>query len=83
MKKEVSPGMIAGIVAVIVLVIGFVAFKMFFQRTDVSPGSEADIKAYQQNRAKDAEIYQRTRGGMTRKMMGAGGNGQPSPPSGN
>jgi hypothetical protein len=82
MKKEIHPGLIAGAVGVVILIMGFLAYKMFFQDTSASPNSEADKKAYAENRKRDAEIYQRTRGGMTNRMQQMS-SGQPSKPSGN
>ncbi len=84
MKKEVSPGVIGGIIAVVVIIIGILAFKTFSQNTDVSPGSPSDIKKYQEGRARDAEIYQRTRGSLSPKMRAMMGKGsedsaQPAP----
>lgn len=74
MKKEVSPAVIGGIIAVLVVVIGFIAFRTFGQNPNVSPNSTADIKKYQEGRARDAEIYQQTRGSLSPKMKAMMGN---------
>ncbi len=76
MKKEVSPAVIGGIVAVLVIIIGYIAFRTFGQDPTVSPNSPADIKKFQEGRARDAAIYQQTRAlsPKMRAMMGKSGD---------
>lgn len=74
MKKEISPSIIVAAIAVVVLIIGFLAFRTFFQNPYISPNSAAAKKAYADNRARDAAMYQRLGRGGAGRVPGAVGS---------
>ena len=68
MKREVSPLIVIGIVAVIVLVVGFVAYKSLFSNPGASPNSDAARKQYEEVHAKSA-IHQNMSGSAIQSQI--------------
>jgi hypothetical protein len=69
MKNTVSPGVAIGIIVVVVLVLGFVAYRTLFPNTNASPDSAEAKKQYEEIHARSA-IHQ--------QMGGGGGGASPS-----
>jgi hypothetical protein len=68
MKNSLSPGVAIGAIVVVVLLLGFFAYKTFFSASDASPNSEAAKKEYDQTRANSA---------INQHMSGGGAQGGP------
>lgn len=78
MKKEIPPAVIIGAVVVVVLLIGFVAFKTFFKDPNYTPDSAEDRKRMEQSRSSQMEAMQKARGiqtsGQAKGAYSTGGN---------
>jgi hypothetical protein len=59
-EKNVSPGVFIAIIAVVLVVVGVVAYRTFFTDPNYTPikGAAAE-KAYDEGRARDREMYTR------------------------
>lgn len=85
MKKEIPPGMIIAVLAVIVLVIGFFAFRTFFSNPNYTPLDDPEkMKEYQAAKQKSAQNWQQaTRGGGSGGAYRNQGGAQNAAPGGN
>ncbi len=69
MKKNISPGIIVGLVTVVVLIIGFFAYKTFFtspDASDTSPAAKAAVaEAYKNSSSAQRQGMRHSMGVVT------------------
>ncbi len=62
MKNSVSPAVAIGLIAVVVVVVGFLAVKFLFPNPNASPDSEAAKKQYEETHANSVITQHMQRG---------------------